>query len=60
MVDGSARRLDSALRRKRLKALGNAVVPAVGEVVGRLIVAAEQERRRALEELAARELQEAV
>lgn len=37
-------------RRYRLKALGNAVVPAVAEVVGRLIVAAEEERLRVLAE----------
>jgi len=60
VADGPARRLDSALRRKRLKALGNAVVPAVAEVVGRLIVAAERERLRVLEELSVDELREAV
>lgn len=59
VVDGVRRRVDRA-RRKRLKALGNAVVPAVAEVVGRLIVAAEQERLRALEELAGVEAREAV
>ncbi|MEZ4335826.1 MAG: DNA cytosine methyltransferase [Sandaracinaceae bacterium] len=51
VADGAARRLDAAERAQRLKALGNAVVPAVAEVVGRLIVAAEEERLRALEEL---------
>ena len=59
VADGVRGRVDRA-RRKRLKALGNAVVPAVAEVVGRLIAAAEQERLRALEELASVELREAV
>lgn len=35
-------------------------MPAVAEIVGRLIVAAEQERLRVLEELAEGELREAV
>ena len=59
VVDGVRRPVDGA-RRKRLKALGNAVVPAVAEVVGRLIVAAERERLRTLEELAGVEAREAV
>ena len=60
VADGSAGRLESALRTRRLRALGNAVVPAVAEVVGRLILAAEYERLRVLEELSSDELREAV
>jgi len=58
VAHGPAGPLDPALRRKRLKALGNAVVPPVAEVIGRLIVAAETERLRALEELSSIELME--
>lgn len=38
MVDGPASELDAA----RLRAIGNAVVPAVGEYVGRLVMASER------------------
>lgn len=53
VADGAAGRVDSAERRARLHALGNAVVPAAVEVVGRLVLAAERERLRALAELGA-------
>ena len=49
VAHGPSGPLDPALRRKRLKVLGNAVVPPVAKVIGRLIVAAERERLRALE-----------
>lgn len=52
VADGPAGRMDTAERRARLHALGNAIVPAAVEVVGRLILAAERERLRALDELA--------
>jgi DNA (cytosine-5)-methyltransferase 1 len=52
VADGDPGSMDSAERRARLHALGNAVVPAVVEVVGRLIAAAERERLQALRELA--------
>ncbi len=54
VVDGVRGRLDP-YRNKRLKALGNAVVPSVAEVIGRLIAQAERERLRALAELSVRE-----
>lgn len=53
VADGDPGRLDTAERRARLHALGNAVVPAAVEVVGRLIALAERERLRVLAELAA-------
>ena len=53
VADGAAGRMDTAERRARLHALGNAVVPAVLEVIGRLILAAERERQRALGEVGA-------
>lgn len=52
VVDGPAGRVDTAERRARLHALGNAIVPAAVEVVGRLLLAAERARLRALDELA--------
>ena len=53
VADGAAGRVDTAERRARLHALGNAIVPAAVEVVGRLLLAAERERLRALDEIAA-------
>lgn len=41
-VDGLPARVVSAHRRARLKALGNSVVPAVVEAIGRAIIAADQ------------------
>ena len=41
VVDGLPTRLDRRLRRERLTALGNAVVPAVAEAVGRAILSAQ-------------------
>lgn len=37
VVDGSAPRMDRSVRVDRIRALGNACVPAVGEYVGRLL-----------------------
>lgn len=40
--DGSPDRLESRIRRERLKALGNGVVPQIPEVIGRAILAAQK------------------
>lgn len=45
MPDGVSKRLVSRLRRERLKALGNAVVPQVAEAVGRAVMAVAREKK---------------